>query len=269
MKHEGEFIERASLEAFHAVLDRALADSLRVSWQPVGDGAASVAGALPASAITINRTIGLGLERPVGRDEVAKAKNLYDEAGAKRYFLQLHPDVGRDAFVAACEELGLEKTRGWQKFHRGCDELVPDMRTEFTIREVGPDHGEAFARIVCDGFDLGEVAIPWLARLPGSSGGWRAFMAFDGETPVGTGGLFIKDDIAFTDFGATAPQYRGRGAQSANLAHRVRAALEAGCTRIYTCTGEEVEGDPQHSYANIMKMGFRELYLRENYAPPK
>jgi 2-keto-4-pentenoate hydratase/2-oxohepta-3-ene-1,7-dioic acid hydratase in catechol pathway len=31
----------------------------------------------------------------------------------------------------------------------------------------------------------------------------------------------------------------------------------------------EVEGDPQHSYKNIVRMGFRPAYVRENYAPPK
>ncbi len=34
-----------------------------------------------------------------------------------------------------------------------------------------------------------------------------------------------------------------------------------------TTTGEEVEGDPQHSYKNIVRAGFREAYVRENFAP--
>jgi len=267
MTHEGEIIERASVEALHAVLDSDLSQRLKASLVQIGDGVASIAGALPASAITINRTIALGLERPVGRDEVAQVTQVYEAAGAQRYFLHLHPDARNDEFLAACREMGLEKTRGWQKFCRGMDEPIPATDTDFIVREVGPEQGEAFGGIVCDAFDLGDAAIPWIARLPGSE--WRAFMAFDGEKPAGAGGLFMKDGVAFTDFGATAPDFRGRGAQRANLAHRVRVALEAGCKRIYTCTGEEVEGDPQHSYSNIKRMGFKEAYLRENYAPPK
>ena len=37
----------------------------------------------------------------------------------------------------------------------------------------------------------------------------------------------------------------------------------------FTATGEEVPGDPQHSYANILRMGFEEGYIRENFAPPR
>ena len=53
------------------------------------------------------------------------------------------------------------------------------------------------------------------------------------------------------------------GASSA----RLRFALEAGCTTITTSTGEAVPGDPQHSYGNIVKSGFAEAYLRENWVP--
>lgn len=95
--------------------------------------------------------------------------------------------------------------------------------------------------IVCEAFDLGSAAVPWIARLP-SAAGWYAFMAFSGGTPVGTGALYTFGDAAFTDFGATAPACRGRGAQTANLAHRVRAALEMGCARVHTCNGHRRGG---------------------------
>ncbi|HUG99452.1 MAG TPA: hypothetical protein VMQ83_09790 [Gammaproteobacteria bacterium] len=44
--------------------------------------------------------------------------------------------------------------------------------------------------------------------------------------------------------------------------------LELGCRKLLTCTGEAVPGDPQHSYRNILKAGFRESYVRDNYALP-
>lgn len=71
------------------------------------------------------------------------------------------------------------------------------------------------------------------------------------------------------DFGATAPAFRRRGSQAALLAARVERALDLGCRAMYTCTGVAVPGDPQHSYKNILKAGFREDYVRANYAPPR
>jgi GNAT superfamily N-acetyltransferase len=73
--------------------------------------------------------------------------------------------------------------------------------------------------------------------------------------------------VGWLDWGATAPAFRRRGSQSALLRRRILDALDMGCRLILTETGEEVEGDPQHSYKNILRMGFREAYVRENYAP--
>jgi hypothetical protein len=163
---------------------------------------------------------------------------------------------------------GLERARSWQKFSRGRDEAIETRETRLVTRRIGGDLGAAFARILCAAFDLGEVAEPWLARLAGAPD-IHVFMTFEGETPAGVGALMIKGDQAWTDFGATAPEMRGRGAQGTNLAVRVRFALEQGCRAIHTCTGEAVPGEPQHSWNNIKRCGFREAYLRENYSPPK
>ena len=94
-------------------------------------------------------------------------------------------------------------------------------------------------------------------------------MSYDGDAAAGTGAVFIDGETAWMDFGATSPQFRCRGSQSSLLRHRVQFALEQGCTRMFTCTGEAVPGDPQHSYSNIQKAGFVEDYVRANYAPPK
>jgi hypothetical protein len=51
------------------------------------------------------------------------------------------------------------------------------------------------------------------------------------------------------------------------LAARLHLAVELGCRQIFTCTGVSVPGDPQHSYNNILKAGFKEDYIRQNYAP--
>jgi GNAT superfamily N-acetyltransferase len=265
---EAEDIELAALSALHDVVDAPLRDRLGLRLEEVGDGIASVAGALPASAITINRMLGLGRARPPQVADVQAAVDLYHGAGVERFFLQPDPGTPDDRIAPLCEAAGLERARSWQKFTRGREEAVPDVESEFTVREVGPAEGEAFASIVCDAFDLGSDAIPWIASLPNAAG-WHAFMAFSGDTAAGTGALYISGEAAFTDFGATAPDFRGRGAQTATLAHRVRAALAMGCVRVHTCTGVAVAGDPQQSYANILKCGFRESHVRAAWQPAR
>lgn len=262
-----EDIERAALADLHAAATPELVDALGLRAVQIGGALVSVGGALPASAIVVNRAIGVGLGAPETEATIGAMVDAYREAGIARYFVQRHPDADPPAIVDWCLAAGLEKARGWQKFARG-PEPVPDTPTDLRIEEIGPEHGPAFGRIVCDAFDLGPEAAPWLALLPGRPG-WRIFMSFDGDEPAGTGGLYIRDGIGWTDWGATAPAFRQRGGQAAVLAARIRCAIDAGCTSIHTCTGEDVPGDPQHSYNNIKKLGFREAYIRENYAPPK
>ena len=266
LTREAEAIERSALAALHAAMGGELRESLRLALEEVGDALVSVAGALPTTAITINRSLGLGSSVPPSAEEVMRIKALYGVAGLARYFVQPDPAIAENAVAPLFEAAGLERARGWQKFARGRD--VPDVETEVVIRETGPEDGSAFAEIVCDASDLGEEARPWIARLPIASG-WRAFVGLADGRPIGAGGLFVDGDVAYTDFGATAAPFRGRGAQLSNLAHRIRAGLETGARRIHTCTGVAIPGEPQHSYGNIRRCGFSETHLQHTWAPPR
>lgn len=270
VSHDAEDLERAALEDLHLAALPAVRAALAIQGLRIGGAFVSVAGRLPASAVVVNRAIGVGLSAPETEETEETVGDMlaaYRRAGVARYFIQRHPDAAPPHLTEWLVAAGLEKARGWQKFARG-REAVEERPTDLTIREVGPADGIAFGRIVCDAFDLGEAAVPWLAALP-TRPDWHVFMSFDGAAPAGTGALFVQGDLAWTDFGATAPDFRRRGSQGALLAHRVRHALDLGCRRIFTCTGEDVPGDPQHSYKNILRAGFREDYVRENYAPPQ
>lgn len=267
MDFAGEAIERAALADLHSAATPELAGRLKLQSLQIGSALVSVAGGLPPSAVVINRAIGIGLRSPATSEAVNEMLAAYRGAGVERFFVQRHPAAQPAELAGWLLAAKLEKARGWQKFHRG-RQAVPDITTDLRIEEIGPGHGPAFGRIICDAFDLGDAAVPWLARLPGRAG-WHVLMSFDGDEPAGVGAIFVRDGIAWTDFGATSPKFRRRGSQGAVLARRVQLALGLGCRAIYTCTGEDVPGDPQHSYRNIQKIGFETDYIRENYAPPK
>lgn len=263
---EAETIECEGLRALHATADAGLRVELGLGWREIGDTSVSIAATLPASAITINRALGLGRRAPPQRADVEAIIAFYRDAGIGRFFLQPDPGISNDLVTPICEAAGLTRVRAWQKFERETAGDLPDTDTVFEVREAGPGEGPAFARIVCSAFDLGEAAEPWLARLPEAEG-WHAYIAWDGQDPAGSGALFVSGEAAFADFGATDPAFRLRGVQSANLAYRLRAAREMGAVRVHTCTGVEVAGDPQHSYSNIRRSGFRETHVRQAWQP--
>ena len=267
MTHPADELERAALEDLHAAAPPELCRSLGIGGRNIGSAFVSIAAALPASAIVINRAIGVGLRARESEATIGEMVHAYERAGVARYFVQVHPEARPPQIADWLLAQGLEKARGWQKFVRG-RETVSEARTSLAIREIGAADAAASAAILCDAFDLGDQARPWF-RLLAERERWHVFMSFDGAEPAGTGALFIDGDAGWLDFGATAPRFRRRGSQSALLGHRVRYALEHGCRQLYTCTGEDVPGDPQHSYSNILRVGFREDELRHNYAPPR
>lgn len=266
MQHELEWIERQALEDLTAAAV-GLTPSLKLASGGVGGAFASVLGALPDSAVVLNRVLGLGLagrEMPELLDQIV---GRYRDAGVRRYFVHLHPDADPPALESWCKERGLEQARAWMKFARG-RQAPPERYTDFQVREATVSDAAEFARIEADAFDTGKVSEPLLARLVGRAG-WHIFMSFDDTEAAGAGALFVKDGIGWLDWGATVPFHRGRGGQSALLCRRIAAALDLGCRIIGTTTGEEVPGDPQVSYGNILKCGFTEAYLRRNFAPPR
>ena len=231
MPHLAEEVERAALEDIHDAAPPALRTSLGIEGRTIGSAFVLIARVLPASAIVINRAIGIGLGAPETEATVREIVEAYRSAGVARYFVQLHPDARPEQIGAWLLDCGLEKVRGWQKFSRG-RKAVPAPGTDLTIREIGAEGGAQSAAILSEAFDLGNEARAWIARLAGRDR-WHVFMTFDGDRPAGTGALFIDGDVAWADFGATAPAFRQRGSQSSLLRHRVQFALDHGCRQVF------------------------------------
>lgn len=258
-----ERLERVMLEALHAGAPNETRAQLGLEAKQIDGTLVSVATHDPS--IMLNRAIGLGLQSPATATTIGAIAEYYVAAGIDRYFLHRHPEAKPDELERLLTDQGLRSHRRWMKFTRGTD-APPRAQTSLEVREIGTEHAEAFGRIAAAAFDLTPAAAPLFGGLIGRTG-FHLYMAFDGAQPAATGLLYLDGTEAWLDWGATDPAYRGRGAQRAVLACRIDDAITAGCTRLMSCTGEEVPGDPQHSYHNIEWAGFRPDYLRENWIP--
>ena len=267
MVDEIEAVERAALEDLTAAAAGDLVGELGAASGPIGSAFVATFGALPESSVVANRVIGLGLSAPATEEELDRIVERYATAGVGRYFVHLHPDAAPAEIEAWLGDRGLAPARAWMKFRRG-REMPPAVATDLEIRPAGPGDAAAFGRIEADAFDVGTIAAPWLARLVGRPD-WHIYMSFADGEPAGAGALFVRDGVGWLDWGATAPAFRGRRGQSALLRRRIVDALDLGCRLLATETGEEVPGEPQISYHNILKMGFAPAYARANFALPK
>ena len=119
--------------------------------------------------------------------------------------------------------------------------------------------------VAAGGVGLPPIVGQWLAPLVGRDG-WRCFVAFDGQDAVAAAALYLSVKAAWFDIGATLPSHRRRGAQSALLAARIRAAAaEADCAHLATETGIPHAGEAGPSFKSIQTAGFCIVYRRLNY----
>lgn len=258
-----EAIEREALLAWHAAASAREINGYDWRIETVGDALCSVSSTEPS--ILFNRVLGLGSQRTPTLEQLEGIRAVYREAGVSRFFLHVLPDrLGADA-EQLLASAGYQRHRGWMKFERVPGEIRPGT-SDLTVRRIEPDESTAFAAIVTPAFDFTPASVPVVAALVDDPD-WHLYMSFDGTDPAGTGALYMREHIGYLDFGATHPDFRRRGGQTAVLSRRIWDALDAGCKRIVTMTGEATPGDPQHSYHNILNSGFSEAYLRENWIP--
>lgn len=207
----------------------------------------------------VNGAIGLGMNGPVEREEVAALVAFFGGHGmpAKVDVCPLaDPSLLRwlaeERFVATDFEMVL-----YQPLPAACAaepaagvsvriasrpeerELWGDLEARGFLDERVSEADRALARALA----LRPDALPFLGQ-------WK------GE-PCATGMLVMRDGLAMFNGDSTLPAYRGRGIQSALLAARLRHASEAGCDLALI---EAAAGGI--SVRNQQRAGFRVAYNR-------
>lgn len=226
----------------------------------VGGGVVITTPAAPGSPM-LNRVIGLGVERPATEEDLDAAISVI--ASGVTYYVAVSPKARPEELPAWLAARGLEPGWGWMSFRRSPLD-PPRLQTSLRLVSVEsePDT-EAFARIQRIAYGLPEALDPVLRTAP--ERGWECWLALDGDEPAGAGALFVEDGAAYLGFGATLPEHRGKGAQGALLAHRIRRAGELGCDVVVTETGERTDERPSNSYRNILRAGFLEVAVTANW----
>lgn len=240
---------------------------LRLQSPVVGGATLLVAPTLPVTYC--NRVIGLGNDELIETDDLEEIAAVYSAAGVRSYWLHLTPSAQRPAVIKSLTQRGykLAARRSWAKFLRDVERPVMP-RTELTLRKATTQDADTVAAVVCVAYAMPATIAPWFAALVGRRN-WQVWVATHHDKIVATGSVFLHNDTAWLGIGATLPEYRGRGAQSALLAARIHTAATAGCTVIATETGEPVSDEPNPSLRNIRRLGFRQVCSRMNWAAPE
>ena len=256
--------ERAEMEALASGTILAPAEIARqLGLHLVFDEGVVMALATQADVLALNRIVGLGVETPATRDQLARLVRNARERGTKRLFIQIAPDHSPPKLSDWVEdEVGKAYNR-WVRLWRKTDEF-PNVRTDLRIRQLTSSDAERSGQIVAEAFDMPMTISPWVASFVGRPG-WTHFGAFDGEQLVASTALYASRKIGWLGFAATLDAYRGHGAQGALIQRRVELARELGCEWVITETAEQTAEHSAPSYRNMIRYGFTEAYFRQNY----
>ena len=263
-----EQIELDAMRDLFAAPTTELAGELGLFTGVVGGAWAFGAAAIPD--VVFNRVIGLGVFGAARADDLDRIAEGYAAAGVDRYLVHAAPHPQPPELSAWLEAAGYRPfRRAWAKFARKAQWLDPPGGGGASLAavEIGPERAADFARIVTEVFGLPEPVSGLIAALPGRPS-WICNLVTDGGRPIASAAMFARGRDAWLGFGATLGSARGRGAQTLLLARRVSDAARLGVTDVFTETGEAVEGEPQPSYNNILKVGFKRAYSRANLVPP-
>lgn len=133
------------------------------------------------------------------------------------------------------------------------------VRDDLRVERVSRTEAGVFARINAEAFGQNPSSA-WYAAMIGQPN-FHAYIAYDGDMPVGTGLLAVAETMGWLASGATLPEARGRGVQAALIARRVRDAIAFGCTWMTVETREP----PDPSYRNVERAGFQLAYALPYY----
>jgi GNAT superfamily N-acetyltransferase len=205
-----------------------------------------------------NRATGLGLDEPATEELVDEA--LAFLAGTRSY-VSVAPDARPAELATWLQARGLTPGYGWTKFVRPATD-PPATQTSLRIERV--ENGDDFGAAAAGGFEVPDLFRNWLALLPAREG-WHCFAAFDGDEPAGAGALYVTGETGWLGIGATVPEHRGKGAQSALIAKRIEAAAELGCEVVVSETGKPIDGRAGPSFRNLLRAGLEPVYVRPSF----
>jgi GNAT superfamily N-acetyltransferase len=209
----------------------------------------------PFASANLNRVYLCGTETGMDFDSIGHLIDLFTAEGVKRFFVWLSPGPDMDVVRRWLEGSGLSRIRrtGYPTLCRSHASPV-QFRTDLEVREVSVDEIE-------DARDrLGDTLWPEYARSAGKQDFFH-YMAFDGGRPVAIAALCIFEDLGYLMAAATAETHRKRGAQQALIARRIERAEQIGCSMQVSETLYMLE----HSYRNLQRAGFEEVYEKEVY----
>lgn len=216
-------------------------------------------------SLLFNRALGLGLHEPLSARTLDAVLAHYRD-GAPGFAVNLCPLAARDGLEDDLRARGFATFFHHLKWVRD-DAPAPEARTGLRIAAATTAEAAVWGELAARIHDSGAAHAAWSARTVGRSG-WTHLFAWDGDTPVAVGAVYVHGEAAWLGMGATLESHRRRGAQGALFAERIRIALAQGARWLTTETAPDWPDLPGSSVRNARRAGFHPAYERPSWIWP-
>ncbi|MDX3772344.1 MULTISPECIES: N-acetyltransferase [unclassified Streptomyces] len=215
-----------------------------------------------------NRAGGFGLSEPIDANVLAKICDFYRSEGVSQGRFVIAPQLLPADWETIVGDLNL--TPGGRLVKLGCATEAVHSATDgisaldpsLHVAKIEPHHAYEWATVMMAAFGMSGTGMIDVAASCVGRPAWQQYGVWEGERIVAVGSLFVNGDCANMFGGGTLPDSRGRGAQSALLTIRARAALAEGCRWLVAETGAEGPGEHNTSLHNMRRAGFEPMYDR-------
>jgi hypothetical protein len=266
LAHVAAAIEHVEAEAWaqlHLALPAALRRQLRCDVERYG---AALSVRTPgADAPSGNRTVGLGFDNELTERQLSEIIAWYAAAGIGRWLLEWSPEARPRAAETWFVARGGRAMTPTLKLWRTLETRVPTVeQTPLAVIEITAADVQTFEETVAEPLGVPRIMAPVVRSTVGHED-WHFYLVRDGARPIAGAAMFLQGEGAWFGLSATLPTERGRGAQTALLARRLRDAAALGCVWVSADTQPETTARPNPSYRNMRRAGMDILYSRPKY----
>jgi hypothetical protein len=208
----------------------------------------------------LSRAVGLGMDGPVGAEEMEKVEDFFHSRGSLAR-VELCP-LADPSLVGWLNHQGYRLAEFKNVWVRPLEEgeTFPIPAPGTNVKVADPQEAERWIRTVSQGFvgrdDLAledmEIATPSFYMSTAT-----CFLAWVDGKPAGGGAMATFEGLASFFSASTRPAFRERGVQTALLYARLTASAAAGCDLVMVHTAPGVA-----SQRNVERMGFRLAYTK-------
>jgi GNAT superfamily N-acetyltransferase len=207
----------------------------------------------------------VGFTAPVTADLVDEVLDFYRKEGNRHAALQIAPDALPAGWDEIAASRGLRPGGQVVKLAGHIPDIAPAAEGPLRVAPVTPGDAEEWAAVIMNTFGMTAAGLPEMMVATVGHPRFIPYAVWSGTAIVAGANLFIAGDVASLNAGATAPDFRGKGAQTALIHARIEAARAAGCRVVVAEAGKPGAGENNPSLNNLRRAGLQPCYPRRNW----